>query len=106
MRIFFNKLDNQWFKLRPQATSQDWYNLLLEIYNNKNRDNLRTNMKRTKFKKGDIVGNFEVMSPEENCLKIHVKCKCGTEIFMKYTNLKKTKSCKNVLVKYPSQIFR
>lgn len=50
-------------------------------------------MKRTKLKKGDMVGNFEVMSPEESCLKIHVKCKCGTEIFMKYTNLKKTKSC-------------
>lgn len=40
MQIFFNKFDNQWFKLRPQATSQDWYNLLLEIYNNKNRDKL------------------------------------------------------------------
>lgn len=51
-------------------------------------------MKRPKLKKGDIVGNFEVISPEENCLKIHVKCKCGAEIFVKYANLKKTKSCK------------
>ena len=50
-------------------------------------------MKRTKLKKGDIVGNFEVMAPQESSLKIHVKCKCGAEIFASYSNLKKSKGC-------------
>lgn len=34
--IFFKKLDLQWFELKPQRTAEDWYKLLISIYNYKN----------------------------------------------------------------------
>ncbi len=35
--IFFKKLDLRWFDLKPQRTSENWYELLLNIYNYKNQ---------------------------------------------------------------------
>lgn len=44
--VFFKKLDLRWFDLKPQRTAQDWYQLLLNIYNFKNQNRIedeRTN---------------------------------------------------------------
>ena len=38
--IFFRKLDLRWFDLKPQRTSEDWYQLLISIYNFKNHNKL------------------------------------------------------------------
>jgi hypothetical protein len=38
--IFFKKLDLRWFDLKPQRTSEDWYSLLISIYNFKNHNRL------------------------------------------------------------------
>lgn len=38
--VFFKKLDLRWFDLKPQRTSEDWYQLLLNIYNFKNHNRL------------------------------------------------------------------
>jgi hypothetical protein len=38
--IFFKKLDLKWFELKPQRTAQDWYKLLINIYNYKNYDKI------------------------------------------------------------------
>lgn len=34
--IFYKKLDHRWHTLRPCATAQEWYKLLISIYNFKN----------------------------------------------------------------------
>ncbi len=38
--IFFKKLDMRWFDLKPQRTAEDWYSLLINIYNFKNHSRL------------------------------------------------------------------
>lgn len=38
--LFFQKLENRWFELRPQATPKDWLELLLSIYNWKNHNKI------------------------------------------------------------------
>lgn len=38
--IFFKKLDLRWFDLKPQRTSEDWYSLLIGIYNFKNHNRI------------------------------------------------------------------
>lgn len=38
--IFIKKLDLRWFDLKPQRTSEDWYSLLISIYNFKNHNRL------------------------------------------------------------------
>ena len=38
--VFFKKLDLRWFDLKPQRTSQEWYELLISIYNFKNHNRL------------------------------------------------------------------
>lgn len=38
--IFFKKLDLKWFDLKPQRTSEEWYSLLISIYNFKNHNRL------------------------------------------------------------------
>jgi hypothetical protein len=40
--IFFKKLDLRWFDLKPQRTSEEWYQLLLSIYNFKNHTKLES----------------------------------------------------------------
>lgn len=35
--IFFNKLDNKWYELKPQTSSVEWYKVLLSIFNYKNK---------------------------------------------------------------------
>lgn len=38
--IFFKKLDLRWFDLKPQRTSEEWYSLLISIYNFKNHNRI------------------------------------------------------------------
>jgi hypothetical protein len=38
--IFFKKLDLRWFDLKPQRTAEDWYVLLINIYNFKNHNRI------------------------------------------------------------------
>lgn len=38
--LFFRKLDLRWFDLKPQRTSEDWYSLLISIYNFKNHNRI------------------------------------------------------------------
>lgn len=38
--IFFKKLDQKWFELKPQHNSELWYKLLISIYNFKNHDKI------------------------------------------------------------------
>ena len=38
--VFFKKLDLRWFDLKPQRTSEDWYQLLLSVYNFKNHNRI------------------------------------------------------------------
>jgi len=38
---FFKKLDIRWFDLKPQRNAQEWYSLLIEIYNFKNHSKLQ-----------------------------------------------------------------
>lgn len=38
--IFFKKLDLRWFDLKPQRTAEDWYSLLISIYNFKNHSRI------------------------------------------------------------------
>jgi len=38
--LFFKKLDLRWFDLKPQRTSEDWYTLLISIYNFKNHNRI------------------------------------------------------------------
>lgn len=40
--IFFKKLDLRWFDLKPQRTSEDWYALLISIYNFKNHTRIES----------------------------------------------------------------
>jgi hypothetical protein len=37
---FFKKLDMRWFDLKPQRSAEDWYTLLISIYNFKNHNKL------------------------------------------------------------------
>lgn len=39
-KLFFKKLDLRWFDLKPQRTSEDWYALLINIYNFKNHNRI------------------------------------------------------------------
>lgn len=39
MDVFLKKLENRWFDLKPQMTPQNYFNLLIEIYNWHNRGN-------------------------------------------------------------------
>jgi hypothetical protein len=41
-QIFFKKLDIRWFDLKPQRSAQDWYQLLINIYNFKNSARLES----------------------------------------------------------------
>lgn len=41
--LLFKKLDLRWFDLRPQRTSEDWYTLLINIYNFKNHNRIEAN---------------------------------------------------------------
>lgn len=41
--IFFKKLDLRWFDLKPQRTAEDWYSLLISIYNFKNHNRIEPN---------------------------------------------------------------
>jgi ParB-like nuclease domain len=38
--VFFKKLDLRWFDLKPQRTAEDWYTLIISIYNFKNHNRL------------------------------------------------------------------
>jgi len=38
--LFFKKLDLRWFDLKPQRSAEDWYSLLISIYNFKNHNKL------------------------------------------------------------------
>jgi len=38
--ILFKKLDLRWFDLKPQRTSEEWYKLLVDIYNFKNHNRI------------------------------------------------------------------
>ena len=38
--IFYKKLDLRWFDLKPQRTAEDWYALLINIYNFKNQNKI------------------------------------------------------------------
>jgi hypothetical protein len=38
--VFFKKLDMRWFDLKPQRSAEDWYSLLIGIYNFKNHNRL------------------------------------------------------------------
>jgi len=38
--LLFKKLDNRWFDLKPQRTAEEWYQLLISIYNFKNHSKL------------------------------------------------------------------
>jgi hypothetical protein len=38
--IFFKKLDLRWFDLKPQRSSREWYELLINIYNYKNHSKI------------------------------------------------------------------
>lgn len=38
--IFFKKLDMRWFDLKPQRNAEEWYKLLINIYNFKNHTKL------------------------------------------------------------------
>lgn len=38
--VFFKKLDQRWFDLKPQRSAEDWYTLLINIYNFKNQNKL------------------------------------------------------------------
>lgn len=40
--IFFKKLDMRWFDLKPQRSSEDWYSLLISIYNFKNHNRIES----------------------------------------------------------------
>ena len=42
--IFFKKLDLRWFDLKPQRTAEDWYSLLINIYNFKNHNRIEANV--------------------------------------------------------------
>lgn len=41
--IFFRKLDMRWFDLKPQRAAEDWYTLLISIYNFKNHNRIEAN---------------------------------------------------------------
>lgn len=41
--IFFKKLDLRWFDLKPQRAAEDWYALLINIYNFKNHNRIEAN---------------------------------------------------------------
>lgn len=38
--VFFKKLDLRWFDLKPQRVAEDWYAILINIYNFKNHNRL------------------------------------------------------------------
>ena len=38
--LFFKKLDLKWFDLKPQRTAEEWYELLISIYNFKNHSRI------------------------------------------------------------------
>ncbi len=38
--VFFKKLDLRWFDLKPQRAAEDWYTLLINIYNFKNQNRI------------------------------------------------------------------
>lgn len=40
--LFFKKLDLRWFDLKPQRTSEDWYTLLISVYNFKNHNRIES----------------------------------------------------------------
>ncbi len=39
-QVFFKKLDMRWFDLKPQRSAEDWYTLLINIYNFKNQNRI------------------------------------------------------------------
>lgn len=43
VELFFQKLENRWFDLRPQANPKEWFQLLLNIYNWKNHNKITPN---------------------------------------------------------------
>lgn len=40
--VLFKKLDMRWFDLKPQRTSEDWYSLLISIYNFKSHQKIES----------------------------------------------------------------
>lgn len=38
--LFFSKLENRWFELKPQGTSREWFKILIGIYNWKNSNKI------------------------------------------------------------------
>ncbi len=38
--LFFKKLDLRWFDLKPQRCAEEWYALLISIYNFKNHNRI------------------------------------------------------------------
>jgi len=42
--IFFKKLDIKWFDLKPQRCAEDWYSLLINIYNFKNHNKIENEL--------------------------------------------------------------
>lgn len=38
--LFFKKLENRWYELKPQINSQEWFNLLIKIYNWHNKEKI------------------------------------------------------------------
>jgi len=42
-KLFYQKLDNRWFDLKPQINSKEWTRVLVDIYNWKNRSPLEYN---------------------------------------------------------------
>lgn len=41
--VFFKKLDLRWFDLKPQRAAEEWYTLLISIYNFKNHNRIEPN---------------------------------------------------------------
>ena len=42
-QVLFKKLDMRWFDLKPQRASEEWYALLINIYNFKNHNRIEAN---------------------------------------------------------------
>ncbi len=46
---FFKKLDGKWFELKPQGTSEEWYSLLINIYNFRNQNRIEDEFTKKEF---------------------------------------------------------
>jgi hypothetical protein len=48
LQVFYKKLDLRWFDLKPQRSAEDWYSLLISIYNFKNQNRIDDEYTREK----------------------------------------------------------